>query len=75
MHYGRSKNCLFHAIGWHEWSESIIVDARQKVSNIEKSVFEANSQEQIVDHIVSGYNLAPLVLLADNKTQDTMGSR
>lgn len=75
MHYGRSKNYLFHAIGWHEWSESIIVDARQKASNIEKSVFEANSQEQIVDHIVSGYNLAPLVLLADNKTQDIVETK
>lgn len=75
MHYSRSKNYLFQAIGWHEWSEGIIANARQKASNIEKSVFEANSQERIVDHIVSGYNLAPLVLLADNKTQDIMETK
>lgn len=67
MHYRRSDNQLFCAIGWHEWSESIISGACKRAYALEKSVFEANSQEHIVDHIMSGYNLLPLELLSDNK--------
>lgn len=67
--YYSTDNYLFRTTGWHEWSESIIASARQKANSLEKGVFEANSQERIVDHIMSGYDLKPLELLADSKTQ------
>lgn len=75
MYYGRSEDKLFRTTGWHKWSENIIAGAHQKASDLEKSVFEANSQEKIVDYIMSGYNLASLELLADNKTQDIVGTK
>lgn len=75
MYYGRSENYLFRTTGWHEWSESVIAGACQKANNLEKSVFEANSQEQIVDHIMSGYDLKPLELLPDSKTQDIVETK
>lgn len=75
MYYGRSDNYLFRSTGWHEWSEGIIADARRKATSLEKSVFEANSQEQIIDHIMSSYNLAPLELLVESKTQDIVETK
>lgn len=75
MHYGRSKDYLFRSTGWHEWSESIIADALQKATRLGKSVFEANSQEQVIDHIMSSYDLTPLKLLVDSKTQDIVETK
>lgn len=75
MYYGRLDNYLFRTTGWHEWSEGIIAGARQKANSLEKSVFEANSQEQIVDHIMSGYDLKTLELLPDSKTQDIVETK
>lgn len=75
MRYGRSENYLFRSTGWHEWSEGVIADARRKATSLEKSVFEANGQEQIIDHIMSSYNLAPLKLLVDSKTQDIVETK
>ena len=71
MYYSRSSdNHLFRTTGWHEWSESVIAGARQRAAGLERSTFEANSQEQIVDHIISNYDLSPLELLVDSKKQD-----
>lgn len=75
MHYGRSNNHLFSSTGWHEWSESVIANARQRAASLDKSVFEANGQDQIVDHIMSGYDLSPLELLVDSKTQDIVETK
>lgn len=75
MHYSRSDNYLFYTVGWHEWSESVVASARKEAARLGKDVFEANSQKQIIDHIISSYSLAPLELLVDSKTQDIVETR
>ncbi|HEU4966418.1 MAG TPA: hypothetical protein VFT53_02970 [Candidatus Saccharimonadales bacterium] len=61
---------LFNSVMWHQFSEGIVQQARNEASQLTKSQFEANSVEQIVDHITSTYELEPLELHVAEKDQD-----
>lgn len=63
-------NVLFNSIDWHQFSEGLIASIRTEASNLRKETFEANSVDQIVDHLVSAQKLEPLELYPDQKEQD-----
>jgi len=65
-------NVLFNSIDWHQFSEGLIATIRTEASNLSKETFEANSLDQIVEHIVSAHRLEPLKLNPDQKEQDVI---
>jgi len=65
-------NALFNSIGWYQFSEGLIASIRTEASNLSKETFEANSVDQIVEHIVSAHKLEPLKLHPDQKEQDVI---
>lgn len=63
-------NILFNSIGWHEFSEGVISEVRAQAINLGKEIFEANSIDQIIEHVVSAHILTPLEIYPDQKEQD-----
>lgn len=66
---------LFNSGHWHEFSEGILNRARDEAGRLTKDQFEANSKEQIVDHITATYELEPLDLRVDEKDQDIVETK
>ncbi|MGH7195276.1 MAG: hypothetical protein ACREGA_00665 [Candidatus Saccharimonadales bacterium] len=65
-------NQLFNSIGWHKFSEGVLADIRTEASNLGKEIFEANSVDQIIAHIISTCKLEPLELYPGQKEQDVI---
>jgi len=61
---------LFNNTPWHQFSEGVIRRAKDEASRITKDQFEANSKEQIVNHITAIYELEPLELRVEEKEQE-----
>ena len=61
---------LFSSTSWYEFSESIISDAREQASKLDKATFDSNGSEQIIEHIASRYRLEPLEIYEDQKQQE-----
>lgn len=61
---------LFNNVGWHEFSEGVLASIRTEASNLGKETFEANSVEQVIEHIISAHKLDPLEIYPDQKEQN-----
>jgi len=66
---------LFNSAQWHEFSEGVIGKATSDANRLDKAKFEANSKEQIIDHIVATYELEPIQLRVDEKDQDIVETK
>lgn len=68
---GRS---LFKNVYWHEFASAKTNSACEEARQLTKSHFDSNSMEQIVEHIVSKYELAPLALDVSAKKENLVES-
>jgi len=68
MYRGNSDAGLFRARELRLLIEGQIEAASSEVAKMGVDVFEANSDEQICDHVCSKYPLTPLALIEDAKT-------
>ncbi len=63
---------LFDTSSWHEFADSIVRQACDAASRLSRDQFEANSKERITEHIMATYELEPLELQVNEKSQDVI---
>ncbi len=64
------EKSLFSSSHWHEFSDQRVRQAVNDAKNLSKEKFDANSNQEIVEHITSLYELEPLELRPEEKEQD-----
>ena len=66
---------LFNSTYWHVFSDGMVRRACDDASRLGKQQFDANSKEQIIEHITDTYRLEPLDLQVDEKDQEIVESK
>ncbi len=61
---------LFSSSNSHSYLDSQIMKATEEAGTLSKETFEANSQNQIIDHVTSKYRIEKIELLVDEKQHD-----